>query len=415
MISRLLILTLLSALLFYLSIPFGKGPEREREREKERGKREAVVFAANVNQWRGLFAALNSLTIHWIDDVEEVRLKGKKSGKARPLHVYLIAEEGDEEQALTELLSCARATLATRDTRVRAALDDGSLTLSVIPFRPDLINFSYGSDRIQVSYAHNFVRFYFPTLFPQVSRLLYLDADIIVRRSVRHMFDAFDRAVVTARKSGDPPPLVGVASRGTKLKNYLNMSHPAFAHIDGTRGSFNAGILLMNLAAWRDEHVTAQLEGWMHLRETEPLWELGTQPPLLLVAYGRDARLDERWNVYQVGHDGGSLCVKEHEHLEGDPAIVSLCPDIRTGEKLTPELRQKLDGAYILHWATQLKPWLPIGRAAVQPYWKPYELDVSTACPGTIIPCYHLSELHADPSAEGASPCLRLGSGTAGI
>ena len=67
---------------------------------------------------------------------------------------------------------------------------------------------------------------------------------------------------------------------------------------------------------WKERDVSNKLLGWMslHRASSEPLYELGSLPPFLLVFAGRigssaehNSALDRRWN----DHDYGCVC---HDH-----------------------------------------------------------------------------------------------------
>ena len=62
------------------------------------------------------------------------------------------------------------------------------------------------------------------------------------------------------------------------------------------------------------------------MHKATPLWKLGTQPPLLIVSYGRWLPLPNAWNVDGLGG----------------------------AKKYT---RDQLKAGYLLHWNGFSKPW----------------------------------------------------------
>jgi alpha-1,4-galacturonosyltransferase len=168
----------------------------------------------------------------------------------------------------------------------------------------------------------NFVRFLFPQLLLNVNRLLYLDVDVLIQEDVKAVYSTLLNTGVILAAVQRPIPLrrflaphvIGVFQ--SRYGYAINLDEP----------SFNAGVLLMNLEEWRASNATRELRFWMEEHRKTPLWELGTQPPILLISYKRWAVLDSKWNLDGVGYrsDITSLDVSQ---------------------------------AAILHWTGSKKPW----------------------------------------------------------
>ena len=93
--------------------------------------------------------------------------------------------------------------------------------------------------------------------------------------------------------------------------------------------SFNAGVLALDLDAWRARNATAELEAWMRANalSNPPIYKLGSNPPMLLTFADSFEPLDRRWNVDGLGWRKG----------------------IATAG---------IAGGAIYHWSGPNKPWL---------------------------------------------------------
>ena len=288
------------------------------------------------------------------------------------------------------------------------------LDAAVVPFGADQLRFPLAG-RAQTRYAQNFVRFYAPQLLPDVNKLVYLDADTIVRGDVCALADAAlpdanypTRILAAARREGaDSRPLRYYVNIG-RSKTALKQAGRENGWVRGGADTFNAGVLVVHAERWRQVHVTDELEWWMRAAAAAEadgvkLWRLGTQPPLLLVAerFGWQP-LDPRWNVWQVGHDRESACFKEHEALGGDPAVLRLCN--ATAEEFDERTLALMADAQVLHWATQRKPWLPIVRDELRPYWAPHAVNITRACADMRLPCYDQREAYV--AEKNVSYCV---------
>lgn len=123
-------------------------------------------------------------------------------------------------------------------------------------------------------------RIFLPELLPDVERLLYLDADLIVLDSLA--------------------PLWEVDLGEHYLGAVTNVLEPIYAHrpaelgITRPNAYFNAGVLLMNLEAMRRDDRTAALEEYARSHAAELLWR--DQDALNVVLGERRLPLHPRWN-----------------------------------------------------------------------------------------------------------------------
>lgn len=166
----------------------------------------------------------------------------------------------------------------------------------------------------------NFARFYLAELLPRGARkVLYLDADVIVRGDAAKLYDAAlphdELCAATLRKQalGDK----GVASlKGSRLQARYRERYGAALPLR-ERG-FNAGVFVFNLRAWAELNLTAEAEYWIRANNAEKLYALGSQPPLTLAVHGarggtaRCQPLPPEWHLDCLGCLGaGRLKTKE--------------------------------------------------------------------------------------------------------
>jgi lipopolysaccharide biosynthesis glycosyltransferase len=158
-----------------------------------------------------------------------------------------------------------------------------------------------------------FARLLIPDVMPaETSRLLYLDADILVLKDLTALF-AIDL---------EGSPLGAVAD---PLDAQVKTNPAAFAGVPRVKSYFNAGVLLIDLQRWRDERISEKALAYLQIFPSTPYSD---QDALNVVCDGGWKELEMRW-IYQG-------------HLETRVADLS-------------ELRQPA----IVHFVTSMKPWIP--------------------------------------------------------
>lgn len=165
-----------------------------------------------------------------------------------------------------------------------------------------------------------FFRLLLPELLPDVERVLYLDADLLVRRSLTPLYDMpLDGHPVAAVMDAWPD------------KDCRRIGIPE------AWGYFNAGVLLMDLRACRAAGVAElALEHLARHRNTPERCLYADQDGLNAGVQGAWLHLPETWNFY--------MC-----YADRDPA------------RLPPDLYQQLRaGPAIVHFAARKKPWLRV-------------------------------------------------------
>ncbi len=245
--------------------------------------------------------------------------------------------------------------------------------VGVLPFSPQLLRDRVTVHAAQSTHGHlaspaNFARFYLADILPpDVSHVLYLDVDIVVNGPIEELWASVaDASVRNAAVAGagagagggggsddgdgaDSTMAISAVQRNVPLSQYLGSPEVARlfferygVHLDTSHPSFNAGVLGINLAVWRHQKLTDEILYWVDANRAKPLWQLGTQPPLLIVAAARGwNHLPATWNVDGLGW------------REEFPSGV-------------------LDSARLLHWTGTGKPWLADGKAKHAQRWLHY-------------------------------------------
>jgi lipopolysaccharide biosynthesis glycosyltransferase len=152
-------------------------------------------------------------------------------------------------------------------------------------------------------------RIFLADLLPTVSRVLFLDADVVVRRSLTPLWET---------------PLRG--ARLAAVTNVFEPHHrgrPEALGLTGKNVYFNAGVLLMDLDAMRADDATRALREYAVAHADQLAWR--DQDTLNVVLGHRRMALHPRWNVMNIfGHEDWSAEVFGRAALEealSEPAI----------------------------------------------------------------------------------------------
>jgi lipopolysaccharide biosynthesis glycosyltransferase len=174
-----------------------------------------------------------------------------------------------------------------------------------------------------------------PVLLPQLDRVLYFDADIIVRRDIAELY----RSDLVGNAMGAVVDLdINMAlrreliHRSTRLKHYFER-----LGIDPRRSLYvNSGVLLMDLAALRRLDFSAEALAFANARGAE----LITMDQCLIntILSGRIAALDPRWNA--CGQIIGQP--RRHHYI---------------ARRLQPDLRLQQADPWLIHYTGAQKPW----------------------------------------------------------
>jgi lipopolysaccharide biosynthesis glycosyltransferase len=169
-----------------------------------------------------------------------------------------------------------------------------------------------------------YARLFIPALLPaSVDKALYLDCDLIVRRCVGELFDtSMDRFAAMAVANAGAP----YVSSPLGLPYWSRFGRRA------DEVNYNAGVLLMNLTAWRDGDVTGAALNYL---AKDHLFQ-GDQAAINAVLPGRIGELDPRWNQ-QTSH-----------FTQAYQAALPYSDE---------QFRDLLADPWIVHFTTDIKPW----------------------------------------------------------
>lgn len=160
-----------------------------------------------------------------------------------------------------------------------ASMADGQvLTITAHPIDSERVAGLPSWDRIPVTMWY---RILLPELLPDIDRVLYLDADVLVVDSLASLWDTDLSASWVAAVTNVP-------------ERHM-LDHAAQLGLHGPAAYFNSGVLLFNLAAMRRDARTEALLACALERADRLLWP--DQDALNLVLGPRRHALHPRWNV----------------------------------------------------------------------------------------------------------------------
>lgn len=187
-----------------------------------------------------------------------------------------------------------------------------------------------------------YARMLLPQLLPPgVRRVLYLDADLLVRRDLGRLWDEpFAGASCLACVEVACPCMDAriALPNYARCQSHLVLTRPIPNYqalgIAPTAPYFNSGVLLIDLEDWQSSQVTRRLLDC--LRDNAAWLTYWDQYALNVVLVGRWRRMDGRWN--------------QTEHIYKYPSASRSPLDDTT-------FRQLRDDPWIVHFTSQRKPW----------------------------------------------------------
>lgn len=228
------------------------------------------------------------------------------------------------------------AGLTSDDKRkLLASWTSDRLHVAWVPLDPSrLVGLPVWGRMPAVTYARLMIGELLPT---SCRRVLWLDADVVLTRDVGELWDEELGATVMAAVQDLVVPYA---------KSALGIQRHHALGVDPETPYFNAGVMLIDLAAWRARHVAERAieylrTGWRHVT----LWD---QEGLNIALRGAWRPLDPRWNVI-ASVSGRRFFTPEHL-----------------------DERRYLDSVrdpWLVHFAGTWKPWL---LAPANPYRRLY-------------------------------------------
>lgn len=222
-----------------------------------------------------------------------------------------------------------------------------SLGFKVYPFSASLVKDLISSSiRQALEDPLNYARTYLADILePCVSRVIYLDSDVIVVDDVQKLWSI---SLTGSRVIGAP---VYCHADFTKYFTDAFWFDQDFSNVfEGKQPCyFNTGVMVMDLVRWRAGDYRKRIEKWMEIQKQRRIYELGSLPAFLLVFGGDVEPINHRWNQHGLG--GNNLV---HSCRSLHPGPISL-----------------------LHWSGKGKPWVRIDAGNPCPVdylWAPYDL-----------------------------------------
>ncbi|XP_029117283.1 probable galacturonosyltransferase-like 4 [Elaeis guineensis] len=196
----------------------------------------------------------------------------------------------------------------------------------------------------------NYARIYLAEILPpEVTRIIYLDSDVIVVDDIRQLWDVdLGNHVVAA------PEYCHANFTKYFTHAFWSDSELAKTFIGRQPCYFNTGVMVMDVEKWREGSYTKMMEDWMEVQKQKRIYHLGSLPPFLLVLAGNIKAVDHRWNQHGLGGD----------NIEGK------CRNLHPGP------------ISLLHWSGKGKPWLRLDSrkpCTVDYLWAPYDLYRSSS------------------------------------
>jgi lipopolysaccharide biosynthesis glycosyltransferase len=224
-----------------------------------------VVYSADVRMIKGLQASMSSAITSASDPAQLV------------FHVLVQAERKPDFAKAFGLPEDCSATVTPKGTQIQfVGFEEKDLHNTVAA-----ISQGIRSERGALDSVENFARFYMHRLVPGVEVAIYLDADTIVQRDLRHL----RTTLLTSNKT------VGFVARPewdhATMRGQLNLSAGTWSTelLDTT--AYNAGVFAVNLKRWAEHGISERIDKLVH-RHNEcggKLWLGGSQPPMLLAFF----------------------------------------------------------------------------------------------------------------------------------
>ena len=241
------------------------------------------------------------------------------------LYSALVNMHQDTPVALYILDAGIRTDQRQRITQCITHARDG-VNLTWVPVDVSQVQ-TYGSRNWMTGAAY--ARLYLPALLPDtVDKVIYLDADMIVREDVLDLWklDIGHHAVAAVRDQA-----IGMVSSIWGIARYHERG------LDPATPYFNSGVMVINLSKWRLINV---MEGaFEYVQENKEVMRLNDQEALNATLYDDWLELDPRWNQHPRVFTYPNWAHSSHkEHYK---AII----------------KRLIEDPYIIHFASKPKPW----------------------------------------------------------
>ncbi len=190
----------------------------------------------------------------------------------------------------------------------------------------DYKNFYISNSRYTVA---SYYRISIPTLIPDEKKVIYLDCDVIVKKSV---WDLYLTDIAQFH--------LAAAKTQTSEKNKKRLQMPQ----DSTY--YCAGVMLINLEKWRKDKISKKLFNHIHHTSPEKLKNID-QDAVNALLFSSIKAIPQNWNAER-----------------------------RTDLAPTPEYKKILANPYIIHYISADKPWHPHTKQDTREYKKYLKLSL---------------------------------------
>ena len=189
--------------------------------------------------------------------------------------------------------------------------------INIIVFDADHFNLPKAKGYVQTAY----LRLFLSEMLPSLSKVLYLDYDVLVRKPIKALYD------LSVENCGAIVALdrlwVHKESQAAYYKS-LGLLDPILY--------FNSGVMVINLEYWRENNVGSKCVAW--LEKNAQLGRYADQDALNFVLQGRIRLCSSRWN-----------------------ATTSLIQGVMYHSRRASLFRDDVENASIVHFTGGRKPW----------------------------------------------------------
>jgi lipopolysaccharide biosynthesis glycosyltransferase len=189
----------------------------------------------------------------------------------------------------------------------------------------------------------NYYRLMTPWLLPDVNKVIFLDADLLVIRDLTALWQSKmdSRPCLAVQDCAAPYMDASVALKNySRCGRHLGATTPVSNYralgLNPHDAYFNSGVLVLDLEAWRREDLPRQVLLCLERNKDHVRW--WDQYALNVVLAGRWGLLDPRWN--------------QGSHIHAFPTWSQSPYDRHV-------YQQVRDDPFIVHFTTRHKPWVP--------------------------------------------------------
>jgi lipopolysaccharide biosynthesis glycosyltransferase len=242
-----------------------------------------------------------------------------------PLAVMLtsLVDRLDPRRALCAHVFDGGISRADRE-RLSASLGRSNATLRWITSRPEALPKLPVWGRLSPAV---YQRLMVPQLLPEsVGKAIWLDCDVVIQHDLAALWDTDlgDRYLLAAQDMVVP-----------YVSSFFGVKHHAELGIDASARYFNAGVMVVNLALWREHGVVGRVVEYLHRYRDDVVFL--EQEALNAVLAGKWGELDPRWN--------------QNAGVSGRPFFKARHMDERT-------YRLVVQDPWIVHFSGNIKPWM---------------------------------------------------------